>query len=204
MPSRSTLWVRRSRRTEKKAVCHQQEQQRQSRPGRDVGGNGVQQGLNISDGEGRQQAPDHGKGHADPAVQVHVGAGIVPEHDPQQLVIEKVHGVFHGGGREAAVKGQAEEAPGQVGGQVQHRQHGQTVHRAQGQQEKALAHLMPGAGAAQTPSPAGIPESYTDKTATANTQPHPPSLSFCPGGGAVIRGEGGKIWISGSSCGSSA
>ena len=93
-----------------------------------------------------EQAPDHGKGHADPAVQVHVGAGIVPEHDPQQLVIEKVHGVFHGGGREAAVKGQAEEAPGQVGGQVQHRQHGQTVHRAQGQQEKALAHLMPGAG----------------------------------------------------------
>ena len=128
------------------AVRRQHQQQGQSRPGGGVQGDGVQQGLHLPEGEGRQRTPYHRKGHADPAVQVHVGAGIVPEHDPQQPVIEKMHGIFHGGGREAAVKGQAEEAPGQVGGQVQHRQHGQTVHRAQGQQEKALAHLMPGPG----------------------------------------------------------
>ena len=55
-------------------------------------------------------------------------------------------GVFHGGSRKAAIEGQAEKAPAQIGGQVQHRQHSQTVHRAQGQQQKALAHLVPGAG----------------------------------------------------------
>ena len=58
--------------------------------------------------------------------------------------------------------------------------------RTPGTGAAAESTCAPGAGSRwrrQTPSPAGIPESYTDKTATANTQPHPLRSHFVPGAG---------------------
>ena len=104
-----------------------------------------QLGLHIPHRQGRQHPPGHTEGEAYPAIQIQMGAAVIPKQHPQALFIQEMHRIFYRRTQDAPIKGQPPEAllsPGQA----QYRRHSQAVHRAKGQQQKALAYPMPGPG----------------------------------------------------------
>ena len=129
-----------------KAVDGQQQPRCQRQPRRYGVEPWPQQGVDIAGGHGRQRPPDQGKGQAHPAVQVHFGGGVVPEHDSQQPVAAEVDGVLHGGGGKPAIEGQVPEGVRHIRRQSQHRQHGKAVHRTYRQQQIPLADGVAGTG----------------------------------------------------------
>lgn len=81
------------------------------------------------------------EGQADPAPQIPPDLGVVPEPHTQQTVIENVYGILHCCGRQTAPQGQRPEAARSMIPAGPAPPGPPAVHRAHGQQQKALPGL---------------------------------------------------------------